>query len=111
VNGKKLGLATIKGTVTNHFNSIVRPACYDINEGEFIETENNQIDKNIPIKKIVTYSVPFMHQALSGEGIKACGLLELVTPSSGDKYYRVVIGYFDAYVSDRREKEYIKAMI
>ncbi|MBI5332511.1 MAG: hypothetical protein HZB65_02975 [Candidatus Aenigmarchaeota archaeon] len=72
--------------------------------------EDLVIDKNIPIKRVVTYSIPFVQQALTGEKIKACGLLELVTPTNREKYYRVVIGYFDAYTNDRREKEFVKVV-
>ncbi len=104
-----VGLATIKGKVTDHYNSHVRPGFYEIDNGKIIDGKH--INKNIPIKRVVTYSIPFIQQALTGENITACGLLELVTPKIGNKYYRVVVGYFDAYLSDRREKEFIKAEV
>jgi len=34
--------------------------------------------------------------------------LEEVKPKNGESYHRVVVGYFDSYISDRREKEYIR---
>jgi uncharacterized protein len=107
-----VGLATVKGKVTDHYNSHVRPGFYEI-EGELIEGDHEmpKIEPNLPIKRIVTYSIPFVQQALTGESITACGLLEKVTPKSGEPYYRVVVGYFDAYVNERREKEFIKADI
>ncbi|HLD39592.1 MAG TPA: hypothetical protein VJB13_00440, partial [Candidatus Nanoarchaeia archaeon] len=42
--------------------------------------------------------------------IEACGIVEEVTPEQGEPYHRLVVGYFDAYISDRREKEYIKVV-
>jgi len=105
-----LGTATISGIVTDHYNSLVRPGYYEIKDSKIMEKEGKKdIDAKIPIKKIVTFSIPFVQQALKGEKITACGLLELVAPKKGKKYYRIVVGYFDAYVSDRREKEYIKS--
>ncbi len=105
-----LGLATVKGKIIDHYNSHVRPGYYEIENSEFLEIPEG-VDKGIPIKRIVTYSIPFIQQGLTGEDMTACGLLELVTPKDGEKYYRVVVGYFDAYVSDRREKEFIKSEI
>lgn len=129
-----VGTATAKGIVTDHYNSHVRPGYYEIREGKLIvegiegaeknerlenkKNEKIKIDSRIPIKRIVTYSIPFVQQALKGEKITACGLLELVTPLTpmkqprkGEQYYRIVVGYFDSYTSDRREKEFIKAEI
>jgi len=98
------GLATVKGKVVDHYNSHVRPGFYEIEDGT---VDGKELD--YPVKRIVTYSIPFVQQAVTGEGVKACGLLELVTPKKGEKYYRVVVGYFDAYTNERREKEFIKA--
>lgn len=103
---KPVGTATVKADVTDHYNSHVRPGFYEVDKAT-IECDA-EIDKSIPVKRIVTYSIPFVQQALKGEKITACGLLELVTPKQGEQYYRIVVGYFDAYVSDRREKEFIK---
>ena len=110
---KPIGTATITGKVTSHYDSLVRPGCYEISDGKFIKSsgENLNIDKSIPITKVVTYSIPFVQQALKGEQITACGLLELATGKKGKKYYRIVVGYFDSYISDRREKEFIKSEI
>lgn len=107
-----LGTVTVKGKVIDHYNSHVRPGYYEITDGIVIDKEDNiQIDSSIPIKRVVTFSIPFVQQALKDEEITACGLFELVTPKSGEKYYRIVIGYFDAYVTDRREKEFIKSSL
>ena len=106
-----LGTVTITGTVTDHYNSHVRPGCYEITNGKIIDKHGKdiKIDNSLKIKRVVTFSIPFVQQALKGEEITACGLLELATPKSGEKYYRVVIGYFDAYITNRREKEFIKS--
>lgn len=106
-----IGTATIKGKVTDHYNSHVRPGHYEIEDAKVIDNHGKglKIDNTLKIKRVVTYSIPFMQQALKGEEITACGLLEIATPKKGEKYYRVVIGYFDAYITDRREKEFIKS--
>ena len=113
------GVVTIKGKVTDHYNSIVRPGFYELDPAS-IQMINNETGKELPtplpITKVVTYSIPFILQAKKGETLEACGLLEKVTPKEGNEdgsknYYRIVVGYFDAYTSDRREKEYLKAEI
>ena len=107
------GLATIRGKVVDHYNSHVRPGFYEITNGRLIKGDHEmiQIDEKIPLKKVVTYSIPFVQQALKGETITACGLLELVKQKNGGKYYRIVVGYFDAYINERREKEFIKSEV
>ncbi len=107
-----MGLTTIKAEVIDHYNSHVRPGLYEIEDAEVIDGDHEKphIEKHIPIKMVVTYSIPFVQQALTGETINACGLLELVTPKKGERYYRIVVGYFDAYTNERREKEYIKTV-
>jgi predicted nucleotidyltransferase len=107
-----IGIATIQARVIDHYNSHVRPGYYGVSDAKIVEGEHKapKINEKIKIKKIVTYSIPFVQQALKGETVKACGLLELVTPNKGEKYYRLVVGYFDAYLNERREKEYIKVI-
>ena len=107
-----VGTATINGTVSSHYNSHVRPGFYEIENGSLLKNESGikKFDGKIPIKRVVTYSIPFVQQAIQGEKIKACGLLELVTPKKAKPYYRIVIGYFDAYLNDRREKEFLKVV-
>ena len=108
-----LGTATVTGKVIDHYNSHVRPGYYEITNGKIIDKHGKEmkIDNSLKIKRVVTFSIPFVQQAVKGEELTACGLLELATPKKGEKYYRVVIGYFDAYVSDRREKEFIKSSL
>ncbi len=107
-----LGLATVEGLVESHFSSHVRPAMYELKEADVVKGDHKTpaFDKNVPVKRIVTYSIPFVQQALKGEKIRACGLLERVRPKKGPEYYRVVVGYFDAYLNERREKEFVKAV-
>ena len=48
--------------------------------------------------------------AKPGEKIEASGVLEEVKSKDNGLYYRIVIGYFDSYISERREGEYIKVI-
>jgi len=100
-----LGIVKVKGIVKEDYNSIVRPGFYELENSKVIE------GKDVPIKRVVTWSRPFSLQAKKGEEIEAVGLLEEVTSEKRDKFYQVVIGYFDTYVNDRGEKEYIKKII
>ena len=93
-----LGMAKVKGKVVSNFDSVVRPGCYEI-EG-----------KSDGVKKVVFYSRDYCMLASPGEEIEAYGVLEKVEPVSGEPYLRVVVGYFDAYLDDRREQEYIKVI-
>ena len=44
------------------------------------------------------------------ENIEFSGVMEEVTKKTGEKYYRAVVGYFDSYLSESRDKEYIKVI-
>ena len=48
--------------------------------------------------------------AFPDEKIEVTGVVEEVIPKSGEKYYRIVVGYFDTYISDRRDEEYIRVV-
>ncbi len=100
-----LGLATVEAKVKDHHNSVVRPGCYDITESKLIGS-----DKNYDIDKIVLYSRDYALLACPEEKIRACGILEKVEPDKGQPYHRIVTGYFDSYLTDRREKEFIKVI-
>ncbi|MBS3128336.1 hypothetical protein J4410_04280 [Candidatus Woesearchaeota archaeon] len=107
---ERIGLVTIEGRVTHHENSHVRPGGYEIKDAKILEKEKQiTIDPSLSITRVVSYSLPFLHQARTGETITACGLLEKVTSKKRKPYYRVVLGYVDAYLSERREKEYLKS--
>jgi len=101
------GLVKIKGIVTGNYNSAVRPGVYEIKDAEVVDGKNHGI-KNI--KQVVYHSRDYIMQAYPGEKIEAAGLLEKAIPKKGEPYHRIVIGYFDAYISGRRGKEYIKVI-
>ena len=99
-----LGLATVQGRVKENHSSVVRPGCYTIDHTQIISSEKNL---QVPVSKIVFYSRDYGMLAYPGEKIRACGILEKVKPARGSEYYRMVVGYFDAYLTERKEKEYI----
>ncbi len=102
-NYTSMGLATVEGTVTDHLSSVVRPGCYDITDSHIVEGKTKVL-----VTKVVFYSRDYGMLAIKGEKIRACGLLEKVESKTKGTYHRVVIGYFDAYITERREKEYVK---
>ena len=102
---KALGLVNVEGTVVDNFSSVVRPGFYEIKDSKIIEGY-----ENVPVKQIVFYSRDYCSLANPGEKISACGILEKVTPKNGKQYHRVCVGYFDSYITDRREKEFIKVL-
>ena len=98
----QMGMATVKGKVTDDYNGIVRPGYYELEDTKMIK------GPDVKVKKVVTYARDFMLQAFKGENTVAAGVLEKVTPLDGsEEYYRIVIGYFDSY-TNRRGEEYIK---
>ena len=100
-----LGTVKIKAMVKNAHYSIVRPGYYELEDSKVLEGY-----RDVPIKRIVTWARPFNLQAKENEEVEACGLLEKVR-SRKEEFYQVVIGYFDAYTTDRGEKEYLKALV
>jgi len=103
-----IGVAKFEGIVTDNKNSIVRPGCYKITNSKFMS--GNEKCKNLPIKKIVFYSRDYCMLAYPNEKIEASGVIEEVIPNEGERYYRLVIGYLDSYLSERRDEEYIKVL-
>ena len=99
-----LATVKIKAKVKDVYYSIVRPGYYELEDSKVIEGY-----KNVNIKRIVTWARPFSLQAKEDENIEACGLLEKVKSKNGE-FYQIVIGYFDAYTTDRGEKEYLKVI-
>src|SRR3989338_3964358 len=61
-----LGTATVTGTVTDHYNSLVRPGHYEIKDGKVVDTHGKDLKlvKSLPIRRVVTFSIPFVQQAL-----------------------------------------------
>ncbi len=105
---KKLGIAKFEALVKDNKNSVVRPGCYEISNSRFIHGDVSC--KDLTISKIVFYSRDYCMLAYPNEKIEASGIVEEVTPKSGKKYYRIVIGYFDSYLNGMRDKEYIKVL-
>lgn len=101
----EIGTATVEGVVVDNFSSVVRPGYYEIKNSKIVNGT-----KRLSVKKIVFYSRDYCMIAYPGERIRACGLLESVTPRKGKKYCRLVVGYFDSYITDRREKEFVKVI-
>ncbi len=100
-------LATVKiqAEVEDDSHAHIRPGYYGIKNVKVLEGY-----KNIPIKRIVVWSRPFVLQAKKGEEIEAVGLLEHVKSKEGE-FYQIVIGYFDTYTTKRGDKEYLKARV
>lgn len=106
-----LGQVTVEGEVADNFSSAVRPGYYGIKDSQIINSAGTLHNmNNYPIKKIVFYSRDYCLLAEPGEKIRACGVMERVEPKMGEPYYRVVVGYFDAYLNQRREQEYVKVI-
>jgi len=103
-----LGLTTIKAKIKDNFDSVVRPGRYTLTESQPIEEKT--IKNDIIINQIVFYSRDYCMLAFPGEEIQARGVLEKVETSDKKVYYRLVIGYFDSYLNERREQEYIKVI-
>ena len=91
------GLITVQGTVADDFHSVVRPGYYEITDSS---TPN--------VTQITFHSRDYCMLAKKGEKMEACGILEEVIPAHGKSYHRVVVGYFDSYLNERREKEFIR---
>jgi hypothetical protein len=103
---KRLGSAKFEAVVKENKDSVVRPGMYEIYDTKFIGGDS--VCKDLKIDKVVFHSRDYCMLAYPGEKVEISGIVEEVTPTSGRKYYRLVIYYFDAYISDRREKEYFK---
>lgn len=103
---KRVGIAKFRGTVRDNKNSVVRPGCYTLSDSKFVGGDDSC--KNLQISKVVFYSRDYCMLAYPKEDIEASGVIEEVTPENGEKYYRLVIGYFGSYLNKRRDEEYIK---
>ncbi len=101
-----VGVFKGRGIVASNMNSGVRPGSYELKNGSVVGLKH----QTLPLKQIVFYSRNFVAQAKKGELIEAQGMLERVTPRQGKKFYRIVVGYFDSFLSDRRKREYIKTI-
>ena len=102
---EKIGFFKGRGVVSSDASSGVRPGLYELKNGVVIGMKND-----FHLSQVVFYSRNFASHAKKGELIEAQGVLELVTPKKGKKFYRIVVGYFESFLSDRRKKEYIKTI-
>src|SRR3989344_4777032 len=103
---REVGKAVVEGTVKDNTSSVVRPGYYEIENSRIIEGY-----EEVPVKKIVFYTRDYCDLARPGERLMASGILEKVDPRDGrESYYRLVVGYLDAYINDRRDREYIKVV-
>jgi len=105
---RRVGMARFEARVVDNKDSVVRPGCYKVTDSGFLEGDS--ACKSLPVSKVVFYSRDYCMLAYPGERIEVNGIVEEVTPRSGDKYCRIVIGYFDSYVLGRRDHEYIRVI-
>jgi len=98
------GIAKVTGIVSDEFNSAVRPGFYTIEKSVVLS------GKNVPVSQVFFHSRDYCMLARRGEKIEACGTLERVEPKQGEPYYRIVIGYLDSYITERREQEQMKVI-
>jgi len=105
---KKVGAAKFKAAVKGDESSVVRPGCYIISDSRFISGDSSC--NSLEISKVVFYSRDYSMLAHKGEKIEFSGVVEEVKTKQGEKYYRAVIGYFDSYLDERRDTEYIKVV-
>ncbi len=106
-----MGLATVEAKVKDYHNSVVRPGCYGIENPKVVSSELAEAKgKNLKLEQVVFHSRDYTALAYTGEKIRVCGILEKVEPKNKEPYHRIVTGYLDSYLSDRREKEFIKVV-
>jgi len=105
---KRIGTAKFEAMVKDNKSSIVRPGCYTISDSKFID--GDETCDNLQISKIVFYSRDYCMLAYPNEKVEVNGVVEEVTRENGEKYYRLVIGYFDSYMNGKRDDEYIKVV-
>ncbi len=105
---RKAGTAKFSAIVKDDESSVVRPGCYIVSDSKFISGDNSC--KGLEISKVVFYSRDYSMLAYKGEKIEFSGIVEEVKAKHGEKYRRVVIGYFDSYLDERRDREYIRVI-
>ncbi|MBS3132179.1 hypothetical protein J4212_07110 [Candidatus Woesearchaeota archaeon] len=105
---KKIGHAKVKAKVSANADSIVRPGCYAVSGSKFVSGDKSC--ENIKIDKVAFYSRDYCMLAYPGENIEVSGTVEEVSEKSGRKHNRIVVGYFDSYISGMRDGEYIRVL-
>jgi predicted nucleotidyltransferase len=103
-----VGFAKFQGIAADNRDSVVRPGCYEVASTKFISGDERC--KGLEIKKVVFYSRDYCMLAYPKEKIEFSGVVEEVIPKKGEKYHRLVVGYFDSYLSKRRDEEYIRVL-
>ena len=104
-----MGSAKFEGRVRDDTCSVVRPGCYTVSDSKFLEGDD--ACKDVEITKVAFYSRDYCMLAYPNEKIEMKGAVEEVTSKTGEKYYRLVLGYFDTYLAtDRRDDGYIKVI-
>ncbi len=103
-----VGSATFTGVITDNHNSVVRPGCYDVDNSRFVQGDEDC--KDLAIKKIVFYSRDYSMLVYPEEKVEVSGKVEKVTRKHGEPYHRIVVGYFNTYMSEKRNEEYIRVV-
>jgi predicted nucleotidyltransferase len=105
---RKVGNAKFKAIVKDNKDSVVRPGCYKVENSRFIDGDNNC--RELDIDKVAFHSRDYCMFAFPGEEIEIKGVVEEVNKKDGGTYYRIVVGYFDAYLNGNRNRdgEYIR---
>ena len=100
-----IGQCTIEATVSSHYHSCVRPGFYGIEGVKIIDGSKEGLPE-----KIVTYSRSLLLHCLTGERIRAHGLLEKVNNRKNNReHHQITIGYLESY-EKRKGTEYIKVI-
>ncbi|MBI5392774.1 hypothetical protein HZA96_02800 [Candidatus Woesearchaeota archaeon] len=108
---KQLGCVKIQAVIEDSFSSIARPGMYAVKNAKIISPlplSARNVCNEKEIKQVVFYSRDYCMLANKGEMIEVSGVLEEVSSKEKGRFYRVTIGYFDAYLDGRITDEYIK---
>ncbi|MDP2598919.1 MAG: hypothetical protein Q8P49_03760 [Candidatus Liptonbacteria bacterium] len=102
---ESLGPAKVAGVVSNARESVVRPATYELTNAKIVSAKRKSA---LPLKKIVSYPLPFIQQARKGEKVVAEGELEIVTMPNGKKFLELVVGL--PTIDGKNNEGYIKTV-
>ena len=105
---RKIGNAKFRATVRDNKDSVVRPGCYELKDSKFISGDESC--SNISIDKAVFHSRDYCMLAFPEEEVEISGVVEEVTKKTGEKYNRIVVGYFDSHINGERDDEYIRVL-
>ncbi|MHA1431266.1 MAG: hypothetical protein ACTSRV_12865 [Candidatus Freyarchaeota archaeon] len=89
------GLILIEARVESADEALYLPCKYKVKDVKILEGEEAE-----NITEVVSYEGIFCHFAEKGEKIRVGGKLEEVTPKSGKKYHRVLVGSVEAKAKD-----------